>query len=123
MKKQKETIEKENEMVDLFSHLPVRYRQRNREDVCINCNLKIILQNGRTFDKGRAAIKNLSSSGALLDDFKTKKQVLPMKPFSIKLDMLDKEFDGISVDCEPVRIQTENGFAIGVIFKHVTAKV
>ncbi len=106
-----------------FTHLAAHYRQRDRKQVAIRCEVDIVLRNGRLVDNGRASIKNLSAGGALLTNFSLEKKILPAKPFRIKLRMLNKEFKGITVACLPVRIEVEDGFGIGVKFQDISVEV
>lgn len=106
-----------------FTHLAAHYRQRDRKSVAIRCEVEIVLRNGRLVDSGRASIRNLSANGALLSNFKLDKSLLPAKPFRLKLRMLTKEFQGITISCLPVRIEAENSFGIGVKFQDISVKV
>lgn len=106
-----------------FTHLAAHFRERDRKNVAIRCEVEFVLRNGKVVDSGRASIKNLSANGALLSNFSLKKKTLPAKPFRIRLQMLTKEFKGITVKCLPVRLEVEDGFGIGVKFQDISVKV
>lgn len=106
-----------------FTHLAAHFRERDRKNVAIRCEVELVLRNGKIIDSGRASIKNLSANGALLSNFSLKKKVLPAKPFRIRLRMLTKEFQGITVKCLPVRLEVEDGFGIGVKFQDISVEV
>jgi len=62
-------------------------------------------EDGELFDRGQALIKNLSIGGALLTDIQTEKMVLPLRPFRIKLRLVDvPELADLDGQCELVRI-------------------
>jgi hypothetical protein len=106
-----------------FTHLAAHFRERDRKNVAIRCEVEVVLRNGKMVDSGRASIKNLSANGALLANFSLKNKVLPAKPFRIRLRMLTKEFKGITVKCLPVRLEVEDGFGIGVKFQDISVEV
>jgi hypothetical protein len=106
-----------------FSHLAEHYRQRERKRVVIRCAVDIILGNGKLVNSGRASIRNLSASGALLSRFKLGKDILPAKPFRMKLHLLAKEFEGIIITCMPVRLEMDGGFGVGVRFQDISVRV
>jgi len=106
-----------------FSHLAAHYRQRDRKSVAIRCEIEIALRNGRHVDSGRASITNLSSTGALLSNFKLHNATMPTKPFRIKLKLLNKEFQGITIICLPVRLEVEKTFSLGVKFQDISVEV
>ena len=136
MVKKKETFEEpfsleELEMVGLerskeeaFAHLEARYRAAKRTKVRLRCDVEIILRNNRLVDVGRATIFDLSASGALLSNFSLRHKVFPVKPFLLRLKFRNKDFRGITLLCEPVRIATMNGnFAFGVRFRDIMVDV
>ena len=96
-----------------FTHFAAHYRQRDRKQVGIRCEVDIVLRNGKSVDSGKASIENVSANGALLSNFKLEKSVLPAKPFRIRLRMLSKEFQGITITCLPMRLEVDDGFGIG----------
>jgi hypothetical protein len=106
-----------------FTHLAAHYRQRDRKNVVIRCEVEIVFRNGRLIDSGRASITNLSANGALLSNFRLKDSIFPAKPFRIRLRLLTKEFRGITITCLPVRLEVQDGFGIGVKFQDISVKV
>ncbi len=106
-----------------FTHLAAHFRERDRKNVAIRCEVDVVLRNGRIVNTGRASIKNLSANGALLANFILKEKMLPAKPFRIQLRMLTREFKGITVKCIPVRLEVEDGFGIGVKFQDISVEV
>ena len=85
--------------------------------------MEIVLRNGRKVDSGRASITNLSANGALLSNFRLKESKFPAKPFRIRLQMLTKEFQGITIQCLPMRLEAESSFEIGVKFQDISVEV
>lgn len=106
-----------------FTHLAAHFRERDRKNVAIRCEVDVVLRNGKIVNTGRASIKNLSANGALLANFILKEKMLPAKPFRIQLRMLTREFKGITVKCIPVRLEVEDGFGIGVKFQDISVEV
>lgn len=106
-----------------FAHLAAHYRQRNRQQVAIRCEVDVVLRNGRIVNSGRASIKNLSATGALLSNFALESKSFPAKPFRMRLRLLKKELKGITIICIPVRLEVEDGFCIGVKFQQLSVKV
>ncbi len=95
--------------------------------VAIDAAAKIELRNedGSTFDEGEAMITNLSIGGALLSDIRTGMMMLPLKVFSIHVNVLDvPELADLQGECELVRIADRGHggrFQLGVRF--VNAKL
>lgn len=109
---------------EAFAHLEARYRSAKRKKVRLRCDVEIILRNNRLVDVGRATIFDLSASGAFLSNFSLRHKVFPVKPFLLRLKFRNKDFRGITLLCEPVRIAIMNGnFAFGVRFKDIMVRV
>lgn len=109
---------------EAFAHLEARYRAAERRSVRLRCDVEIILRNNRIVDVGRVTILDLSASGALLSHFSLRNKVFPAKPFYIRLRFRNRDFRGITLLCEPVRISTMNGkFSLGVKFKDIMVKI
>lgn len=95
--------------------------------VVIDAAAKIELRNedGSTFDEGEALITNLSIGGALLSNIRTGMMMLPLKVFSIHVNVVDvPELADLQGECELVRISDRGGkgeFQLGVRF--VNAKL
>lgn len=95
-------------------------REYGRADINTGAKLELRSEDGALFDEGEATVHNLSIGGALLTNIRTGMMMLPLKPFSIKLSLLDvSELADLQGECELVRI-TEGGdsgeFQIGVKF-------
>jgi hypothetical protein len=106
-----------------FTHLAAHYRQKERKDIAIRCEVDVVLTNKSLVNSGRATIKNLSANGALLSNFKLEKDTIPARPFRVNLRMLTKKFRGITVTCLPVRLEVQDGFGIGVKFQDISVEV
>jgi transcriptional regulator with XRE-family HTH domain len=100
-------------------------REYGRVNIAAKAKLELLNEDGSLFDEGEATITNLSIGGALLTDMHTGMMMLPLKPFSIRLGLVDvPELADLQGECELVRI-SERGqpgnFQLGV--KFVNAKL
>ncbi|HHN46207.1 MAG TPA: hypothetical protein ENN09_02090 [Planctomycetes bacterium] len=103
---------------EFFDHLEAHYRECRRKQVDIDAALTIVLDDGETYDKGEAKVKDVSPTGALLAAVKLHKDAFPTKPFSIVMKMLSGGYEGITFRCKPVRFVPDQ-HGIGVRFDEV----
>ena len=104
--------------VEFFDHLRAHYRETRRTSVEIDCDLRLVLQDGTVFDSGTAVLKNLSPSGALLSGMKLKNGCLPAQAFKVVLVLKGDDYGGIGVEATPVRIVSEMA-GLGVKFDEI----
>jgi len=95
-------------------------REYGRVDINTRSRIELLNQDGSLFDEGEAVVRNLSIGGALLTGIRTGMMMLPLKPFSIRLSVMDvPELADLQGECELVRISDrgETGeFQLGVKF-------
>jgi transcriptional regulator with XRE-family HTH domain len=100
-------------------------REYGRVDVATRAHIEILNEDGSLFDEGDSTITNLSIGGALMTDIRTGMMMIPLKPFSLRIGLVDiPELADLRGECELVRIadQAESGkFQLGVRF--VNAKL
>jgi transcriptional regulator with XRE-family HTH domain len=100
-------------------------REYGRVNVAAKAKIELLNEDGSLFDEGDAIITNLSIGGALLTNMRTGMMMLPLKPFSIQVSIVDvPELAELQGECELVRISDrgESGdFQLGVRF--VNAKL
>ncbi len=100
-------------------------REYGRVYIDAKAKIELLNEDGSMFDEGDANITNLSIGGALLTDIRTGMMMLPLKPFSLRLGIVDvPELADLQGECELVRISDRGepgNFQIGVRF--VNAKL
>ncbi|MBN1809565.1 MAG: hypothetical protein JW909_10900 [Planctomycetes bacterium] len=107
---------------DFFDHLEAHYRECRRKKVDIDAAVSIMLPDGKVHDKGKAKVKDVSPTGALLADLKIKKSSFPSGPFTIEVKMLSGDYEGIVFRCQPVRfVPGENGLGVRFVEVYVDA--
>ena len=99
-------------------------REYGRSDVDTPCEMIVTLEDGTTFDSGKAVVRNLSVGGALVTNIETERQVLPLQNFTLLIKFLDiTSLEGIVGECEIVRLagSSEDGEPeLGVRFINAT---
>jgi len=100
-------------------------REYGRVQVDVPVKIELHNHDGSLFDEGEALIRNLSIGGALLTSIRTGMMMLPLRPFSLRLNIVDvPELAELQGECELVRISDRSGsgeFQLGVRF--VNAKL
>ncbi len=100
-------------------------REYGRVDVSAGARIELLNEDSSLFDEGEAIITNLSIGGALLTEIRTGMMMMPLKPFSIKISIVDvPELADLQGECELVRISDRGDsgqFQLGVRF--VNAKL
>jgi transcriptional regulator with XRE-family HTH domain len=100
-------------------------REYGRVAIGAKTRIELLNEDNSLFDEGEATILNLSIGGALLTDIRTGMMMLPLKPFSLRLNIGDvPELADLQGECELVRISDRGGsgdFQLGVRF--VNAKL
>jgi|GEM_PF-2235175 len=109
---------------EAFTHLEARYRSTTRKKLRLRCDVEILLRNKRLFDSGKATILDLSATGVFLSNFSLQHKSFPTKPFVLRLRFRNKDFRGITLICEPVRISMTNGkFGLGLKFQDISVEM
>ncbi len=103
---------------EYFDHLQAHYRECKRKDTDINADIAIILGDGTRAAEGKALVKNVSPSGALLANVDLKGAGIPTEAFTLELKMTSGGYEGIQFQCKPVRIVPEEK-GIGVKFEEI----
>jgi len=114
----KDVFQAAGRAAEFFDHLRTHYRETRRTSVSIKARIKILMPNGSVFDSGKATVKNISPSGALLADVKLPKGSYPIGPFKLEVLMDGGDYDGIGLEAVPVRFEHKaNG--LGVKFSEI----
>jgi transcriptional regulator with XRE-family HTH domain len=80
-------------------------REYGRIEIGARGTITLLTEDGELFDEGQATIRNLSIGGALLTGIRTAKMVLPLRPFRLRLRLVDvPELADLDGECELVRI-------------------
>jgi transcriptional regulator with XRE-family HTH domain len=91
-----------------FGKLKHAHRRRDaRKDVAIPIELSIYLAEGRLFDQGRAEMRNVSLSGALLSAIVLTKQAIPVVPHTIGIRLLEGPLRDVEVLGRPIRLNQD----------------
>lgn len=108
--------------VEFFDHLRAHYRETRRTAVEIPCDIRIVLQDGSTFDTGTGTVENVSPSGALITRLKIATGCFPAGPFKLMLVLKNEDYKGIVVEAVPIRFAHEPA-GIGVRFEEIAVQV
>lgn len=96
-------------------------REHSRRKVNIPATVEILLGSGRVFTTGKAMVRDISFTGALIAKMVLKKRVLPAENFRIRIRMSHPNHKGIGALCKPVRFGVGKDFEIGVEFEEFWA--
>lgn len=98
-------------------------RTHPRKPSDLPLELSIYLADGRLFDRGRAVLRDVSLSGALLSGILlTEKKGLPLQPHTIGIKLLDGPLKDLEIRSEPVRfLHRQDGVHLAVAFQAVDA--
>lgn len=108
--------------VEFFDHLRAHYRETRRTAVEIPCEIRIVLNDGSTFDTGTGTVENVSPSGALITRIKISTGCWPAAQFKLMLVLKNEDYKGIVVESVPVRFAHEPA-GVGVRFEEITVQV
>ena len=103
---------------EFFDHLRTHYRETRRTSVEIPARIKLLLENGSVYDAGRATVKNISPSGALLTNVRLPRACFPVAPFRFEVLMEGGDYEGIGIEAVPVRFEHAHG-GVGVKFAEI----
>ena len=92
-------------------------RRWARRDVDVPSKIDLILDKGGKYTTGKAVVKNISLSGALLTDISLQKSSLPIKRFTIHLSFNLKTYKGLGAIARPVHFgDPGREFELGIEF-------
>ena len=107
-------------------HPPEKGRLRRshpRHDVTIPVVFKVILESGKIFNRGNATVKEISPSGALMEEFEFTREAFPTSPFKISFKILEGLYEGVEALCEPLRFVFRPRLGIGLRFDMLSVRV
>src|SRR5689334_2998935 len=70
---------------EFSDRLRAHYREARRIPVEIPCTLEIVMADGDVFDSGKAMLRNISPSGAMLSSFELSTGCFPAALFKIRM--------------------------------------
>lgn len=87
-------------------------REYGRTEINAQCVIEVVLESGEIFDKGEATARNIGVGGALITALKLPRDVLPLKPFTLRVRFTDlPALANLVGECQVVRLtdSTEAG--------------
>ena len=92
-------------------------RESSRRTAEVSGKVQIIIGTNTVFDEGDVDIDEISMSGMLLRNFRTRKKSLPMDRFKFGVDVVEGRLKGFKARCKLVRFSdNEEEFALAVKF-------
>ena len=92
-------------------------RESNRQKAGVSGHVSIIIGTNTVWDEGEIDIDEISMSGMLLRNFRTKKNTLPMDRFKFDVEIEQGKLKGLKCRCKLVRFSdNEEEFALAVRF-------
>lgn len=80
-------------------------REYGRTEINAAAEIEVVLENGEVFDKGQALARNIGVGGSLITNIRLPKDVLPLKPFTIRVRFMDlPELANLTGECQVVRL-------------------
>jgi len=80
-------------------------REYGRTEINAQCQIEVVLESGEIFDKGEATARNIGVGGALITGLKLPKDVLPLKPFALRVRFTDlPALANLVGECQVVRL-------------------
>ena len=100
-----------------FGNLRRIHRRRfERIPVDIPVYVKILLPDDTVFDEGHAKMLDLSPVSALIGEFRLHKQVMPVTPFLLGIEVVEGELSALRIRGRIARIGLIDGVQMGVEF-------
>jgi transcriptional regulator with XRE-family HTH domain len=90
-------------------------RASARKKAGLSSKVAIVIGTNTIYDEGLADVDEISMSGALLKNFRTKKQSLPMDRFRVDVELTHPKLRGFRARCKVVRFsdsEAEYGLAV-----------
>jgi transcriptional regulator with XRE-family HTH domain len=92
-------------------------RESSRRKAEITGRVQILIGTNTVYDEGQIDVDEISMSGMLLKNFRTKKKTLPMDRFKFFVEVEDGRLKGFKCRCKLVRFSdNEDEFALAVKF-------
>lgn len=92
-------------------------RESSRRKAGLSGRVAIVIGTNTVYDEGGVDIDEISMSGMLLRNFRTKKKTLPMDRFKFDVEIEDGKMKGFRCRCKLVRFSdNEDEFALAVKF-------
>jgi len=107
---------------EFSDRLRAHYREARRIPVEIPCTLELVMADGDVFDSGKAMLRNISPSGALVAGFELSGGCFPAALFKIRMVLKGDPYNGIGIEATPVRFMTGT-HGIGVKFDEIFVAV
>jgi hypothetical protein len=98
-------------------------RKHSRQPADFTVHFRIVLEDGRVFNRGSATLSDVGPGGALLTGFSCARDAFPTRPFTMAFKILDGEFEGVEAVCTPLRFSYTPSFGIGVRFESLSVRV
>jgi len=93
-------------------------RESIRRKVEYDARVQIVIGTNTVYDEGAVDIEEVSASGLLLRNFRTKKQTLPMDRFKLDVEISSPKHKPFKARCRVVRFSgNENEFGLAVRFE------
>ena len=92
-------------------------RESSRRKAEVTGRVQVMIGTNTVYDEGEIDIDEVSMSGMLLRNFRTKKKTLPMDRFKFNVEVDEGKLKGFKVRCKLVRFSdNEDEFALAVKF-------
>jgi c-di-GMP-binding flagellar brake protein YcgR len=92
-------------------------RESSRRKAEVTGRVQILIGTNTVYDEGEIDIDEISMSGMLLRNFRTKKKTLPMDRFKFNVEVHEGKLRGFKCRCKLVRFSdNEDEFALAVKF-------
>ena len=92
-------------------------RESNRRKAELTGKVQVLIGTNTIYDEGEIDIDEISMSGMLLRNFRTKKRSLPMDRFKFNVEITEGRLRGFKCRCKLVRFSdNEDEFALAVKF-------
>ena len=92
-------------------------RESSRRKAELTGKVQVLIGTNTIYDEGEIDIDEISMSGMLLRNFRTKKRSLPMDRFKFNVDVTEGRLKGFKCRCKLVRFSdNEDEFALAVKF-------
>ena len=92
-------------------------RESNRRKAELTGKVQVLIGTNTIYDEGEIDIDEISMSGMLLRNFRTKKRSLPMDRFKFNVEITEGRLKGFKCRCKLVRFSdNEDEFALAVKF-------
>ncbi len=89
-----------------------------RKKAGLAAKVQLVIGTNTVYDEGTVEVDEISMSGALLKNFKTRKQCLPMDRFKVDVELTAPRLKGLKARCKVVRFSdNENEYGLAVKFE------